>query len=90
MSRDTEDTMQLSAFMVVVIAVVLVTLAPVIVTGLMGKVVPDSLIAVSDKCITGLVGVLGTLAGVKWGSRVRGASPDGTPADPVSVRETDA
>lgn len=58
--------LQLLAFLTLIIAIVLVSLAPIIVTGIMGKVVPDSLIAVSDKCITGLIGVLGTIAGVQW------------------------
>jgi hypothetical protein len=57
---------QLIAFMALIVSIVVVTLAPVIVTGIMGKTVPDSLIAVSDKTVTGLVGVLGTLVGVMW------------------------
>lgn len=57
---------QLIAFMALIVGIVVVTLAPVIVTGIMGKTVPDSLISVSDKTVTGLVGVLGTLVGVMW------------------------
>jgi hypothetical protein len=57
---------QLIAFMALIVAIVVVSLAPVIVTGIMGKTVPDSLISVSDKTVTGLVGVLGTLVGVMW------------------------
>lgn len=60
--------LQFWAFLALVGAIVLVSLAPIIVTGIMGKVVPDSLVAVSDKCLTGLVGVLGTIAGVAWRS----------------------
>jgi len=78
---------QLIAFMALIVAVVMVTLAPVVVTGIMGKVVPDSLVAVSDKCITGLIGVLGTLVGVMWQSRPKTGEPMGTPTDPVNTRD---
>jgi len=78
---------QLIAFMALIVAVVMVTLAPVVVTGIMGKVVPDSLVAVSDKCITGLIGVLGTLVGVMWQSRPKSGEPAGTLADPVNTKE---
>ena len=78
---------QLTAFLALIVSVVIVSIAPVVITGLMGKVVPDSLIAVSDKTITGLVGVLGTLVGVMWQSRPKGQEPSGTPADPLSVKE---
>lgn len=57
---------QLAALLSLIGAIVMVSLAPIAVTGIMGKVVPDTLIAVSDKCITGLIGVLGTLVGVMW------------------------
>ena len=60
---------QLIAFFTLVVAVLIVSIAPVVVTGLIGKTVPDSLIAVSDKTITGLIGVLGTLVGVMWQAR---------------------
>ncbi len=46
-----------------VVAVIVVSLAPVVVTGIMGKVIPDGLIGVSDKTVTGLIGVLGTVVG---------------------------
>lgn len=78
---------QLAAFLTLVFAVVIVTLAPVIVTGIMGKVVPDSLIAVSDKSITGLIGVLGTLVGVMGWGRPKTSEPAGTPTDPVATKE---
>lgn len=64
-----ESRQQFYAFLALVAAIVLVALTPVIVTAIMGKVVPDSLIAVSDKCLTGLVGVLGTIAGIAWKSK---------------------
>jgi len=66
---------QLIAFMALIVSIVVVTLAPVIVTGIMGKTVPDSLIAVSDKTVTGLVGVLGTLVGVMWQRQREEAKP---------------
>lgn len=78
---------QLQAFLALVASVVLVSIAPIIVTGLMGKAVPDGLIAVSDKTITGLIGVLGTLVGVMWQSRPKGTEPAGTPADPISTKD---
>lgn len=71
------STMQFRAMLSIVLSVVVVSLAPVVVTGIMGKVVPDSLIAVSDKTITGLIGVLGTLVGVMWQARPK--------AEPVPV-----
>ena len=53
---------QLIAFLALVLAVLTIAIAPVIVAGILGKNLPDSLIAVSDKTVTGLVGVLGTIA----------------------------
>lgn len=78
---------QLQAFLMLVFAVILVSLAPVIVTGIMGKVIPDSLIAVSDKTVTGLIGVLGTIVGVMWQSRPKATEPTGTPQDPISTKD---
>jgi hypothetical protein len=69
------------------VAVALVSLAPVVVTGLMGRSVPDALIAVSDKTVTGLIGVLGTLVGIMWQRQPKGETPAGTPTDPVNVKE---
>jgi multidrug efflux pump subunit AcrA (membrane-fusion protein) len=60
MSMSTRE--QLIAFLALIAAILLLGLAPIAVSGLMGKVIPDSLIAVSDKTVTGLVGVLGTIA----------------------------
>lgn len=76
---------QLRAFLAIVSAVVIVSIAPIVSTSLLGKTIPDSLIAVSDKTVTGLIGVLGTLVGVMWQSRPKGTEPAGTPADPVNV-----
>lgn len=53
---------QLTAFLSLVFAVLVISLAPVVTAGLMGKTLPDSLVAVSDKSITGIIGVLGSLA----------------------------
>jgi len=78
---------QLTAFLALVVAVGLVSLAPVIVTGLMGRSVPDALIAVSDKTVTGLIGVLGTLVGIMWQRQPKGAETDGTPVNPISTKE---
>lgn len=55
---------QLMAFCLLVLAAAFVGLAPVIVTGLMGKTIPDALIANSDKTVTGFIGVLGTITGL--------------------------
>ena len=55
---------QLVAFIALIVAILILGLAPVVTAGIMGKPLPDSLIAVSDKTVTGLVGVLGTLAGM--------------------------
>lgn len=53
---------QLLAFLALIASVLVLGLAPVVTAGIMGKSLPDSLIAVSDKTVTGLVGVLGTIA----------------------------
>ena len=53
---------QLVAFIALIVAILTLGLAPVVTAGIMGKTLPDSLIAVSDKTVTGLVGVLGTIA----------------------------
>jgi hypothetical protein len=53
---------QLVAFLALIFAIVVLGSSPIIVAGLLGKGLPDSLIAVSDKTVTGLVGVLGTIA----------------------------
>lgn len=53
---------QLVAFIALIVAILALGLAPVVTAGIMGKTLPDSLIAVSDKTVTGLVGVLGTIA----------------------------
>ncbi len=60
MSLSTRE--QLWAFLALIIAILLLGLAPIVVSGIMGKTMPDSLIAVSDKTVTGLVGVLGTIS----------------------------
>jgi len=78
---------QLKAFLALVGAVLMVALAPIITSGIMGKQIPDALIAVSDKTITGLIGVLGTLVGVMWQSRPKPAEPSGTPSDPISTKD---
>lgn len=53
---------QLVAFIALILAILILGLAPTVVSGLMGRTLPDSLIAVSDKTVTGLVGVLGTIS----------------------------
>lgn len=55
---------QFWAFTVLVVAILIIGLAPVVTAGIMGKTLPDMLISVSDKTVTGLVGVLGTIAGM--------------------------
>lgn len=55
---------QLVAFIALIAAILILGLAPVVTAGLLGKPLPDALIAVSDKTVTGLVGVLGTIAGM--------------------------
>lgn len=55
---------QIRTVLCLIAAIVLVTLAPIIVTAIYAKAVPDSLIAMADKTVTGLVGVLGTMAGI--------------------------
>lgn len=56
---------QLWAFLALIAAILILGLAPVVTSALTDQGgLPDSLIAVSDKTVTGLVGVLGTLAGM--------------------------
>lgn len=85
-------TAQLGAFLALVFAVLMVSLAPVVVTGIMGRVVPDSLIAVSDKTVTGLIGVLGALVTAMWRSLSRPSdeAASGKPGDPVHMKEDEA
>lgn len=83
MRQRSDDRALVIVLLALIISVVMVALAPVVISGIMGKSVPDGLIAVSDKCITGLIGVLGTVAGIAWKSR--GDGPTGTPGDPVST-----
>lgn len=52
------------AFLAVVGATLIVALAPVVISGLLGKMLPDALIATSDKVTTGLVTLLGTIGGL--------------------------
>lgn len=78
---------QLQAFLAIVSAILIVSLAPVLVTGIVGKSVPDSLIAVSDKTVTGLIGVLGTLVGVMWQRQQGGPTPAGTKKDPIATED---
>ena len=56
-----DQRLRFRAFLAVVIATLLVALAPIVVAGLLGKVLPEQLIATSDKVTTGLVTLLGTI-----------------------------
>ena len=69
----TDQRLRFRAFLVVVIATLLVALAPIAVTGLLGKVLPEALIATSDKVTTGLVTLLGTIGALLF----RQGPPDG-------------
>lgn len=57
---------------ILIVAIVVIGGAPVIMTGLIGKSIPEALIATSDKTVTGLIGVLGTIAGLIVRSKVAG------------------
>ena len=59
-----EQRLRYRAFLAVVLATLVVALAPIIVSGLLGKVLPDGLIATSDKVTTGFVTLLGTIGGL--------------------------
>lgn len=78
---------QLQAFLALIAAIVVTSALPVLVSAIRGRAIPDGLIAVSDKTVTGLVGVLGTLVGVMWQSRPKGLDPVGTSAAPVNAKE---
>lgn len=60
MSLSTRE--QMWAFLALIAAILVLGLAPLVCSGIMGRTIPDALIAVSDKTVTGLVGVLGTIA----------------------------
>ena len=60
----TEQRLRYRAFLAVVAVTLVVALAPVVVSGLLGKMLPDALIATSDKVTTGLVTLLGTIGGL--------------------------
>lgn len=53
---------QFWAFALLVFAILVLGMAPVLTAGIGGKNLPDMLIAVSDKTVTGLIGVLGSVA----------------------------
>ncbi len=67
-----EQRLRYRAFLAVVIATLVVALAPVVIPGLLGKVLPEGLIATSDKVTTGLVTLLGTIGGLLF----RQSQPD--------------
>ncbi len=67
-----DQRLRFRAFLAVVIATLLVALAPIAVTGLLGKVLPEALIATSDKVTTGLVTLLGTIGALLF----RQSQPD--------------
>ena len=72
---------QFWAFAVLVFAILVIGLAPVVTAGIMGKNLPDMLISVSDKTVTGLVGVLGTISGMIFRTnRVEDARAENTGA----------
>lgn len=66
MSLSTRE--QLVAFLALIFAILVLGLAPVVVAGILGRNLPDSLVAVSDKTVTGLVGVLGTIGALVFRS----------------------
>jgi len=55
---------QLVAFLSIVCAIVILTLAPVIASAILERSMPDALISMADKAVIGIVGVLGTIAGL--------------------------
>ncbi len=75
-----DQRLRFRAFLAVVIATLLVALAPIAVTGLLGKVLPEALIATSDKVTTGFVTLLGTIGALLF----RQSQPDaaGGPVEP--------
>ncbi len=55
---------QVGALVALLFAIVAVNETPVLVTAYLGHGLPPELMAMSDKAVTGLVGVLGTVAGL--------------------------
>ncbi|MFS0773846.1 hypothetical protein [Sphingomonas sp. 1P08PE] len=75
-----EQRLRYRAFLSVVGATLIVALAPVVVSGLLGKVLPEALIATSDKVTSGLVTLLGTIGGLLFRQSQPAAPPDAPPA----------
>ena len=55
---------QYRAFIALLAATLVIALAPIVVSGILGKALPDALIATSDKAVTGFVTLLGTVGGL--------------------------
>lgn len=53
--------MQYRAFLAAVIAATIVALAPIVVSGIRGVALPESLIAIADKSVVAFAGLLGTI-----------------------------
>jgi hypothetical protein len=53
--------MQYRAFLAVVVAALIVALAPIVTSGLRGEALPDALIAIADKSVVAFAGLLGTI-----------------------------
>lgn len=53
--------MQYRAFLAAIGAALIVALAPIVVSGLRGVALPDSLIAIADKSVVAFAGLLGTI-----------------------------
>lgn len=56
--------MQYRAFMAVVVAALVVALAPIVVSGVRGEALPDALLNISDKSVTAFGTLLGTIGGL--------------------------
>ena len=54
------------AFVILVAAVVVIGGAPMLIAGIWGHSLPDALISNSDKTVSGLIGILGTLVGLSF------------------------
>ena len=73
-----EQRLRYRAFLAVVVATLVVALAPVVVSGLLGKTLSEGLIATSDKVTTGLVTLLGTIGGLLFRQSQPAADPTPT------------
>lgn len=94
------DRQRFLAFTFLIGTIAVVVLASLLGAFITGKTVPETMLALTNNAVSGLVGIAGTAAGLLFRTSQTEATtaqalataatsgPTGTPADPVSVTET--